>query len=131
MEMSSKEIERRKTWFGVVVFLVVLAMTVVGVFAICAGIGFVGQGAAGEGNITVVIEACKKIEIMGLSAQTFVFSGGVLMVVVAAIFGTKVYDKAHHEVMQDRARGRRPDGKKPDSMLWAFIRHFNPWRESF
>ena len=130
METSSKSRERWKTICGVGSFLVVLALTVFGVFALFAGIGFVGQDAAGEGNIDIVL-AWKKIEIMGLSAQTFVFFAGVFMVVTAAIISMKVYDKAHYEVMQDRARGLRADGKKPDSLPWAFIRHFNPVRESF
>jgi hypothetical protein len=108
-----------KAIFGVGAFLVVVALFVFGVFVTLAGIGFVGQGAASEGNIEIIYNQVAKIT--GLNGHTLVLVMGVIMVLVATFFSLKAYDMAKGEWLQDRKQG-----KEPENLLWTTIKHFNP-----
>lgn len=110
----------KKAIYGVVSFVVVLALFGSGFCVLLAGFGFIGHGIASEGNIEIVYNQVGKIA--GLNGQVFVLLMGVTMVVAAACYAMQATDRALHENKQ-----KRDEGRSPDNLLWAIIKHFNPF----
>jgi hypothetical protein len=109
----------KKAIYGVVTFVVVFALFGSGIFVLLAGFGFIGHGIASEGNIEIVYNQLGKIT--GLSGQLFVVLMGVTMVIVTTCYCMQATDRALHENKQ-----KRDEGRSPDNLLWATIKHFNP-----
>jgi uncharacterized membrane protein len=109
----------KKAIFGVAAFLVVLALLLSGGFVLLAGFGFIGHGIASEGNIEIDYQSGK---ITGLNGQLLVLIMGAAMILAAACYASQATDRALHENKQ-----KQDEGKSPDNLLWAIIKHFNPF----